>query len=215
MPSMVTPRRSASSAGWVDAAMDAHAVAAQPAGGGQFEDAGEPAVIGEEEETLGVDVEAADGDHPRHVRRAAREKTVGRPSGSRLVVTRPFGLWKSQRRVRSRAASGLPSTSIRSSAVTIVAGVSRTRPFSLTRPSAIIRSASRREQMPARAITLAMRSPLSEAGSATGGLATRFGFAREAPEAGALLADRVNLGLYRSEVSASFRGRSRASGTML
>src|SRR5579872_2893930 len=45
------------------------------------------------------------------------------------------------------------------SAVTATAGLVSTTPSSLTRPSAIQRSASRREQSPARAITLAMRSP--------------------------------------------------------
>jgi hypothetical protein len=42
---------------------------------------------------------------------------------------------------------------------TLKAGLSSTLPLTLTRPSAIQRSASRREQRPARAITLAMRSP--------------------------------------------------------
>ena len=42
---------------------------------------------------------------------------------------------------------------------TVTAGVSRTCPFKVTRPAAIRPSASRREQSPARAITLAMRSP--------------------------------------------------------
>ena len=43
--------------------------------------------------------------------------------------------------------------------VTVTAGVFKTLPSSLTLPSTIQRSASRREQIPARAITLAMRSP--------------------------------------------------------
>ena len=46
-------------------------------------------------------------------------------------------------------------------------------------------------------------------------LAARLGLAREGPAGPPLLADRVNLGLYRSEVSASFRGGSRAFGTVL
>ena len=85
--------------------------------------------------------------------------TVWRPSGSRAVVTRPRGLWKIQSRVRSRVGSGSPSTVMASESVTLIAGVSRTRPFSVMRPSAIIASTSRREAMPARAIALAMRSP--------------------------------------------------------
>src|SRR5271166_4747519 len=67
-------------------------------------------------------------------------------------------------------------------AVTITAGLVSTAPSSLTRPSAIQRSASRREHNPARAITLAMRSPgvaasavawlpvSGAAGSASGGI---------------------------------------------
>ena len=42
-----------------------------------------------------------------------------------------------------------------------VAGEVSVRPFSLTRPSAIIRSASRREARPERAMRLAIRSPFS------------------------------------------------------
>ena len=43
--------------------MGAHAVAPQPTGCGQFEQTREPAVIGEQQQALGVDVEAAHGDH--------------------------------------------------------------------------------------------------------------------------------------------------------
>ena len=56
-----------------DRAVGADAVAAEPAGRRQFEDAGEAAVIGEEQEALGVDVEAADGDDARQVRRQRGE----------------------------------------------------------------------------------------------------------------------------------------------
>src|SRR5271163_2350037 len=48
-----------------------------------------------------------------------------------------------------------------------IAGVFTVSPSSMTRPSAISFSASRREQMPARAITLAIRSPDSDGSSAT------------------------------------------------
>src|SRR5262245_61016536 len=47
------------------AAVGAHAIAAQPAGRRQFERAREPAVVGEEEQPLGVEVEPADADQPR------------------------------------------------------------------------------------------------------------------------------------------------------
>src|SRR5262245_33286122 len=42
------------------AAVRAHAIAAQPAGRRQFERTREPAVVGEQKEALGVEVEAAD-----------------------------------------------------------------------------------------------------------------------------------------------------------
>lgn len=48
---------------------------------------------------------------------------------------------------------------MRSRAETFSAGLSITVPLTETRPSAIIRSASRREATPARDRTLAMRSP--------------------------------------------------------
>ena len=75
---------------------------------------------------------------------------------------------------------------MRSSAPTVTAGVVSTRPFSLTRPSAISRSASRREQRPARAITLAMRSPLLRPGRRLSFLrraATHAGLLSKRPEA--------------------------------
>ena len=74
-------------------AVGAHAVAAQPAGRGQLEHAREAAVIGEEQQALGVDVEPADGDDARQVRRAARRRRSAGPRGSRAVVTSPRGLW--------------------------------------------------------------------------------------------------------------------------
>ena len=76
-----------------DAAERAHAVAAQPAGRRQFEHARQPAVIGEQQQALGVDVEPADADQPRQVLRQRAEDRVGRPSGSECVVTSPRGLW--------------------------------------------------------------------------------------------------------------------------
>ena len=49
----------------IGVAMGAHAVAPQPAGGGQLQQARQPAVIGEQQQTLGVDVEAPHGDDAR------------------------------------------------------------------------------------------------------------------------------------------------------
>src|SRR6185312_14539557 len=88
-------------------------------------------------------------------------KTVRRPCGSRLVVTTPAGLWKRKSRVRSIAGIGVPSSSILSRGPTLKAGEASTVPLTRTRPAAISASASRREDMPARASRLAMRSPSS------------------------------------------------------
>src|SRR5471030_994531 len=54
---------------------------------------------------------------------------------------------------------GVPSTTMRSAAVTLSAGEEITTTLTETRPSAIQASAWRREARPARAMTLAMRSP--------------------------------------------------------
>ena len=56
-----------------DLAMRAHAVAAQPARRGQFQHAREAAVVGEKDQALGVDVEPADRDDARQVRRKRLE----------------------------------------------------------------------------------------------------------------------------------------------
>ena len=53
---------------------------------------------------------------------------------------------------------GLPSTSMTFESQTVVAGLNRVLPSTITLLSAILRSASRREHMPARAITFATRS---------------------------------------------------------
>src|SRR4051812_897027 len=62
-------------------------------------------------------------------------------------------------RAASGSARALSLTWTTSLALTLTAGEVTTTPFSLTRPSAISFSASRREQIPARAMTLAMRLP--------------------------------------------------------
>src|SRR5690554_2866864 len=112
-------------------------------------------------------------------------KIVGRPSGSRVVVTTPAGLWKRNSRVRSTSGSGALSTSTRSVAETLNAGELSTLPFTFTRPSAIIASASRREATPARARRLAIRSPATAPAS---GAAP----ARAAAFVGLLDAERLN-----------------------
>lgn len=53
----------------IGAAEGAHAVTAQPAGRGQFEQALQPAIIGQQQQPLGVEIEAADGKQPRQIGR--------------------------------------------------------------------------------------------------------------------------------------------------
>ena len=93
-----------------DAAERAHAVAAQPGGRRQFEHARQPAVIGEQQQPLGVEVEPADADQPRQVLRQRAED--GRPplrvgmrghQPARLVVEeQPRALAAAQRLRRPR-----------------------------------------------------------------------------------------------------------------
>ena len=58
--------------------MGADAIAPQPAGVGQFQRAREPAVIGQQQQPLGVEVEPADRDQPRQSFRQIVE--YGRPA---------------------------------------------------------------------------------------------------------------------------------------
>ena len=78
------------------------------------------------------------------------------------------------------------------SAVTVTAGLASTAPSTETRPSAIQRSASRREHRPARASNLAMRSgaaPSPAAGSASSRLHPPGGLDKGAEDAAVGLAD--------------------------
>ena len=140
-----------------DGAVRAHAVAAHPAGGGQLQVAGERAVVGEQQQALGVEVEPADGDDARqvlgqrveHGRAALRVAVRGDEALGLVVAPQPRRLGGGQRlavdqdavaRARRRAP-----------------GSSSISPLTETRPSSIQRSASRREHSPARASALAMR----------------------------------------------------------
>ena len=67
MPSIVTPSRKRVERGLVDRAMRAHAVAPEPAGRRQFEHARQAAVVGQQQQALGVDVEPADRDDARQI----------------------------------------------------------------------------------------------------------------------------------------------------
>ena len=87
-------------------AVGAHAVAAQPAGRRQFEHAGERAVIGEEQQPLGIEIEPADADQARQVCRQMLEDGrpalrvgVGGHQPARLVIEeQPRALARRQRR---------------------------------------------------------------------------------------------------------------------
>ncbi len=77
----------------IDLAMGAHAVAAQPAGRRQFQHARETAIIGQQQQAFGIDVEAADREHTRQFTRqivengrAAFRVGIGRHQASGLVV---------------------------------------------------------------------------------------------------------------------------------
>ncbi len=76
----------------VHRAMHPHAVAPGPAIGRQFQAARQGAVIGQQQQPLAVQVQPPDADDAGQAS-GSRSNTVGRPSGSRWVVTRPSGLW--------------------------------------------------------------------------------------------------------------------------
>ena len=67
MPSSVTPVFQRVELRLIGLAIGADAIAAQPAGRWQFENAREAAVVGEQQQAFGVDVEPADADEPRRV----------------------------------------------------------------------------------------------------------------------------------------------------
>ena len=71
-------RRQRREAGGLDRAVHAHAIAPDPAGRRQFEAAGQPAVIGQQQQPLGIQIEPADRDQPRQTRGQRAE--YGRPA---------------------------------------------------------------------------------------------------------------------------------------
>lgn len=77
----------------IDLAMGAHAVTAQPAGGRQFERPRQAAVIGQQQQAFGIDVEATDRKNPRQTFRQVVEHGgtafrigIGRHQAAGLVV---------------------------------------------------------------------------------------------------------------------------------
>jgi hypothetical protein len=73
-------------------ALDPHAVLAQPTRAGQLQLPLDPAIIGQEQQALGSQVQPPDTHDPRHGPGSA-SKTVLRPFSSEAEVTRPAGLW--------------------------------------------------------------------------------------------------------------------------
>ncbi len=81
--------------GLIGFAIGAHAIAPEPAGRRQFENAREAAVIGQKQEALGIDVEPSDAHQPRRLgrmlfeiiedRRAAFRVLMGGDEAARLV----------------------------------------------------------------------------------------------------------------------------------
>ena len=154
-------------------AVRAHAIAPQPAGGRQLQVAGERAVVGEQQQ-------------PSLLKsRRPTEMTRGSSGGRRVEHRRaplrvavrgdeaPAACDSARAAAASAPGSGLPSTRILSLPLTSKAGVFSTLPLTLTRPSPIQRSASRREHRPARAIALAMRRGPPSAAVGRGGSDSR------------------------------------------
>src|SRR5262249_24365370 len=59
-----------------DAAESTHAIAAEPSGRRQFQYTRKPAIVGEQQQTFGVDVESSDTDEPRQVLRQCAENSI-------------------------------------------------------------------------------------------------------------------------------------------
>ena len=140
-------------------ALDPHPVLAQPAGRGQFQPALQLAVVGQQQQALGVEVKPA-----RPTSRGACPRAGGRTPCRGPFRRRPRSpALRACSRARGAAVRAgprvRPATVILSEAVTFRAGEVMTLPLTVTSPSSIIRSASRREATPARERTLAMRSP--------------------------------------------------------
>ena len=120
-PSIVMPVASLSRSACVDLAEQARAVFAHPARGGQLEPARQVAVIGQQQQAFGVEVEPPDRDHARQVLRQVREhrraalRVLVRGHHARRLVIAP------QPRLLGPA-SGLPSMAMTSSLAHLARG---------------------------------------------------------------------------------------------
>ena len=138
--------------------MRAHAIAAQPAGRRQFEHPREAAVVGQQQQPFGVDVEPADRDDARQIRGQGVED--GRPAFR--VVRRgdePARLVEQEQPRALGARSGSPSTLHVVGVADVEGRACQHHAVDADAARGDPRSASRREHRPARAITLAMRWP--------------------------------------------------------
>jgi len=86
------PSRNRSSSPCVTRPWAPHAIAPHPGSVGQLQHTREPAVIGEQQQPLGADVEPPML-NSRGSCLGSPSNTVGRPCGSALVLTKPTGLW--------------------------------------------------------------------------------------------------------------------------
>ena len=157
MPSIVTPSASSSSCAWVTWPIGAGAVGANDAGPRQLELALELAVVGEEQQPLGHEIEPADRHQPRQ---PGGKPVVDRRPPLRIVCggdRRPAACRSGYRRVALAGRTGRTVDRDAATSSSKVAGVVSFSPLSAIRPSAIMRSISRREAIPARASSLAMR----------------------------------------------------------
>ena len=143
-----------------DLAVRAHAIAPQPAGRRQFQRAREPAVVGQQQQAFGVEIEPADADQRAAGPSAARRRWSAGPAGRRWWSPARAACGRGTAACARAAAAACRRPLMLSAAVTLSAGEVIFAPLTATRPAAIQASASRREASPARAITLAMRSPL-------------------------------------------------------
>ena len=108
---------------------------------------GEVAVVGEQQQALGVGVEAADREHPRLGRARGRRRSW-RPLRVGGVVTTPARLVEQVVDEPGRDAIGTPSTSTRSRRTSTRRPSIATSPLTVTRPSAISPRTTRRLPSP-------------------------------------------------------------------
>ena len=143
--------------------LNTNAVFAAPSCTWQFQMPGQTAIIGQQQQAFRIHIQPPNRQHPR---KRGRQRIKDRLAV--LFIPAPLPPARvacyTATVLLAHAGSGVPLTVMMSADVTFSAGLSMISPFTETRPSAISASAARREQIPARAMCLAMRSgsPLAE-----------------------------------------------------